>query len=123
MRLRSFADALRGIVLLVVREPHARIHLLAAVLVIAAGIVFKLSAWEWVAAIFAIGLVFAAEAFNTAIERLCDVVQPARDARIRDIKDLSAGAVLLCALTAAAIGLILFLPKLLALIDKCLEAV
>ncbi len=69
-----------------------------------------------VAVIFAIGLVLAGEGINSAIERLSDVVQPERDDRIRDVKDISAGAVLICAITAAIIGIIVILPKLLILL-------
>ena len=85
------------------------------VLVIMAGVLFHISETEWIAVIFAIGLVLAAEAINSAIERLSDVVQPEKDERIRDVKDISAGAVLICAITAAIIGVIVFLPKLLML--------
>ena len=85
------------------------------VLVIIAGLLFRISTAEWIAVIFAIGLVLAAEAVNSAIERLSDVIQPEKDERIRDVKDISAGAVLICAITAAIIGIIVFLPKLLKL--------
>ena len=85
------------------------------VLVIIAGLLFRISTAEWIAVIFAIGLVLAAEAVNSAIERLSDVVQPEKDDRIRDVKDISAGAVLICAVTAVIIGIIVFLPKLLKL--------
>lgn len=83
------------------------------VLVIIAGLLFHISTVEWIAVIFAIGLVLTAEAINSAIERLSDVVQPEKDDRIRDVKDICAGAVLICAITATIIGSIIFLPKLL----------
>lgn len=68
--------------------------------------------------IFAIGLVFAGEVINSAIERLLDVVQPERDDRIRDVQDISAGVVLICAITAAFIGIVVFHPKLIMLFTK-----
>ena len=115
-RLRhSFQYAFSGIADMLREEPNARIHCIVTVLVIAAGFLFRISATEWLAVAFAIGLVISAEAFNTAIERLADVVQPEQDERIRDVKDLAAAAVLLCALAAAAVGLIIFLPKIFAL--------
>ena len=114
-RLNSFANAFRGIVIMLREEHNAWIHCAAAVLVILAGFLTGLSRTEWVAIIFAIGLVLGAEALNTAIERLSDAVQPEQDERIRRVKDLSAGAVLLCAMAAAAVGLIIFLPKWLQL--------
>lgn len=62
------------------------------ILVVLAGFLFKITNVEWLAVVFAIGLVLAGEAINSAIERLSDVVQPERDDRIRDVKDISAGA-------------------------------
>ena len=114
-RILSFRYAFHGLGDLIRQEHHARLHCVGAALVIVAGFLLKLNAMEWVAVVFAIGFVFAAETVNTALERLADVVQPERDDRIRDVKDLAAAAVLVCALTAAAIGLIVFLPKLIAL--------
>ena len=63
--------------------------------------------------LFFIGLVLAAEAVNSAIEALADVVSPDYNEGIKRTKDLAAGAVLLLAMTAAMVGLIIFIPKLL----------
>lgn len=114
-RLVSFANAWRGLVVFVSQEHNAWIHCVMTILVVLAGFLFRISVLEWIAVIFAIGLVWAGEAINSAIERLSDVVQPERDDRIRDVKDISAGAVLICAITAAIIGIIVFLPKLVLL--------
>lgn len=110
--LRSFRFAFRGIGVLFREEHNAWVHLLATILVLAAGFIFRISPTEWALVAFAIGLVFAAEILNSALERVCDVVQPEQDKRIGDIKDLCAAGVLVCALAAAAIGLIIFLPKI-----------
>lgn len=114
-RIRSFGYAFSGLKTLFREEHNAWIHAAATVLVIAAGFLLRLSETEWIAVTAAIGLVIAAEAFNSSIERLADVVQPERDARIKSVKDLAAGAVLACAIAAAVIGLIIFLPKLINL--------
>ncbi len=115
-RLRhSFRYALSGMADMLRQEPNARIHCIITVLVVAAGFFFRISATEWIGVVLSICLVISAEAFNTALERLADVVQPERDERIRDVKDLAAAAVLLCALAAAAVGAIIFLPKVIAL--------
>ena len=114
-RLASFKNAWRGVTVFVRQEHNAWIHCTITVLVIIAGLLFHISTAEWIDVFFAIGLVLAAEAINSAIERLSDVVQPEKDERIRDIKDISAGAVFICAITAAIIGVIIFLPKLLML--------
>lgn len=114
-RLASFKNAWGGVTVFIRQEHNAWIHCTITVLVIIAGLLFHISTAEWIAVFFAIGLVLAAEAINSAIERLSDVVQPEKDERIRDIKDISAGAVFICAITAAIIGVIIFLPKLLML--------
>ena len=113
-RMASFRNAWKGLSVFVRQEHNAWIHCAMAILAILAGVLFRISTHEWIAVVFAIGLVISSEAINSAIERLADVVQPDRDERIRDVKDISAGAVLVCATTAFVIGLIVFLPKLLA---------
>ena len=114
-RIKSFTYAFNGLRVLFREEHNARIHLFAAVCVIVAGILLKLSPMEWAAVVFAIGLVFGGEIFNSAIEDLADVVCPERDERIKKVKDLSAAAVLVAAITASVIGLLVFIPKIMAL--------
>ena len=72
----------------------------------------NLSAEEWIVIAFAIGLVLAAEAINSSIEALADLVSPEYNEAIKRTKDLAAGAVLILAITAAIVGLIVFIPKL-----------
>ena len=74
-RIRSFGYAFSGLKTLFREEHNAWIHAAATVLVIAAGFLLRLSETEWIAVTAAIGLVIAAEAFNSSIERLADVVQ------------------------------------------------
>lgn len=114
-RIKSFTYAFNGLRVLFREEHNARIHLFATVCVIVAGILLKLSPMEWAAVVFAIGLVFGGEIFNSAIEDLADVVCPERDERIKKVKDLSAAAVLVAAITALVIGLFVFIPKIMAL--------
>ena len=115
-RLNSFRFAFTGIGELFRSEPNAWIHLAAAILAIIAGWYFSLSNTEWCLVSFAIGAVFSAEAFNTAIENLTDLVSPQYHELARKTKDTAAGAVLLIAMAAAATGLLIFLPKLFALL-------
>lgn len=105
--------AFRGIYLLFKGEANAWIHLAAAVGVVIAGIVYHITNTEWLFITFAIGCVFSAELFNSAIETLVDKVSPEQHPVAGKVKDLAAGAVLLAAITAAVIGLIIFLPKIL----------
>jgi diacylglycerol kinase (ATP) len=115
-RGKSFACAFRGIALLLHAQANARIHLVATVLVIAAGFAFHVSRGEWLSLAFAIGIVWIAEAANTAIEVLADRITPDRDEQIGRAKDLAAGAVLLAAITAGVVGVIVLGPHLWALL-------
>lgn len=111
-RLKSFKFAFNGIRLLITQEHNAWIHCFITICVLFIGSAVGLSTMEWIAIIFAIGTVFAAEAINSSIEALADLVSPDYNEAIKRTKDLAAGAVLLLAISAAAVGLIIFIPKL-----------
>lgn len=111
-RLLSFRYAFNGIKWLIRHEHNAWIHCFAAVCVIVAGLIVRLSAGEWIAVVFSIGSVLAAESVNSAIEALADVISPDYNEAIGRAKDMAAGAVLMLAVVAATIGLIIFIPKL-----------
>ncbi|MBQ4477744.1 MAG: diacylglycerol kinase family protein [Bacteroidales bacterium] len=114
-RIKSFSYAFAGLRVLFREEHNARIHAVAAVLAVAMGFLFRISPMEWIAVAIVIGMVFAAEIINSSIERTADFVKAERDDRKRDIKDLGAAAVLVCAIAAAVVGIIIFLPKIIAL--------
>lgn len=105
--LRSFRYALAGIRDLFLLENNAKIHLLAAGAVLFVGFWLDLSRWEWAIILTQIGLVWMAEAFNTALEKLADVVSPGYHPQIKAVKDLSAGAVLLVVVVAVVVGLLI----------------
>lgn len=111
-RLKSFNFAFNGIYMLIKHEHNAWIHCFATICVIAAGFHYGISSHEWVAVIFAIGSVLAAEAVNSSIEALADLVSPQYNEAIKKTKDMAAGAVLIMAIAAAAVGLIIFVPKM-----------
>ena len=111
-QLRSFRYAWQGIRACVGREQNFSFHLITTVLVIGAGFAFGITRGEWTAICICIGLVIAAELFNTAVERLVDLVSPRRHPLAGQVKDIAAGAVLVCALAAIAVGLIIFVPYL-----------
>lgn len=111
-RLKSFKFAFNGIRLLITREHNAWIHCFAAICVIIAGFAFDISTTEWIAVTFAIGTVLAAEAVNSSIEAIADLVSPEYNEAIKRTKDLAAGAVLILAISAAIVGLIIFVPKI-----------
>jgi diacylglycerol kinase (ATP) len=115
-RARSFGHALRGLGRLSA-EPNTKIHAAAALAVLALGALFRLSASEWALLVFAIALVFAAEAFNTAVESLADAAVPDAHPLVGAAKDVAAGAVLIAALGAAAVGALVLGPHLWALVQ------
>ncbi|MGM0528729.1 MAG: diacylglycerol kinase family protein [Bacteroidota bacterium] len=115
-RLKSFRYAFKGLEELVKKEHNFRIHLVITVLVVATGILLKISAAEWLIITVTIGIVLVAEGFNSAVERLCDIVSAGEDQRIKTIKDILAAVVLISAIMAVVIGLVIFLPYILALI-------
>ena len=110
-RLNSFKYAIKGIGLLFT-EPNAKIHLGFTLLTIAGGFFFSVSPYEWCFLILAISIVLAAEALNTAIEYLTDLVSPNHHPLAGKTKDVAAGAVLILAIGAAAVACIIFLPKI-----------
>lgn len=112
---RSFQFAAQGIVDLFRFENNAKIHLAAMVAVVIAGFWLGLSVMEWVVVTMQIGLVMAAESMNTALEKLADRVTTERDPLIRAAKDLASGAVLIVGIMALVVGLLIFVPKLLAI--------
>jgi diacylglycerol kinase len=114
-RIKSFKYALRGIIELLKTESNARIHVILAALIIFVCIYLDISSIEWCIIIICIGMVLAAEAFNTSIEKMADHVNPKFHPRIKRIKDLAAAGVLFSALSAAIIGFIIILPKVFAL--------
>ena len=113
-RLKSFSYAFNGLKILIKEEHNSRIHLFVSIVVIIASFVFKIVLNEWFAIIFSIGIVIAAELFNSAIENIADFISPDKNYKIKVIKDMSSAAVLICALTAATIGFIVFIPKILS---------
>lgn len=111
-RLKSFTYAGRGIAKFICKEHNAWIHSIVTIAVIGAGCVVGISRMEWIAIVLCIGLVLAAEAINTAIERLVDLASPNYHPLAGDAKDIAAGAVLICAATSVVVGLIIFVPYL-----------
>jgi len=110
-RLNSFKYAIKGIGLLFT-EPNAKIHLGFTFLTLAGGFFFSVNQMEWCILIIAIAMVLAAEAMNTAIEYLTDLVSPNHHPLAGKTKDVAAGAVLILAIGAAIVACIIFIPKI-----------
>jgi len=117
-RRRSFGHAFRGLKVLLRTQQNARIHAVATVLVVAAGAMFRISPAEWALIVLAIVCVWVAEAINTAIEFLVDLVSPEPHPLAGKAKDAAAGAVLVAAIGAAIIGGFVFGPYIVSLLER-----
>ena len=111
-RLRSVGFALNGVGLLVGSQANARIHAVATVMVMSAGFYFSVSNTEWCLLALAMAAVWSAEALNTAVETVVNLVSPEHHALAGQAKDVAAAGVLLASVGAAVVGLIIFLPRL-----------
>ncbi len=111
-RFRSFAFAFAGLRHFATSEHNAWIHAAATVGVLALAAFLRVDRHDWLWLVLAIGWVWTAEAFNTAIERLADAVTTERRPAIKIVKDVAAAGVLVSALGAALIGLLVFSPYL-----------
>lgn len=111
-RIKCFKYAFNGLRVLIREEHNARIHVVAACVVVMAGFIFHLSCMEWIVVMLCIGFVFSLELINSAIENIADFVSPARHEQIKKIKDLSAAAVLVGAFVSLITAMIIFLPKI-----------
>lgn len=115
-RIKSFGYAFSGLRYLAASEHNAWLHLAATVLVVVAGLLLDIDRGEWLWIVLAIGWVWTAEAFNSAIERLADRVTAERDPQIGIVKNLAAAGVLVSAMGAGVIGLLVLGPKALWLL-------
>lgn len=111
-RIKSFRFAWEGIASFFLQEHNAWLHFMATVAVFTLSALVGVTKNELLALVFAIGFVWVSEMFNTCIERVMDFVSEQRNPDIKFIKDLAAGAVLIAAITAVAVGAIIFIPKL-----------
>ena len=103
---------MKGMVTLMQTQHNAQIHLFAVILVSLLSYLLKISTTEWCFVIFAFVMVLAAEAFNTAIEFVVDLVSPDYHPLAGKAKDVAAAAVLITATGAASVGMIIFIPKI-----------
>lgn len=118
-RLRkSFGYAFKGIDDVIEHEPNMKIHVVVAILVVIMAFILKVSIIEWIILVLLIGAVLAAETINTTIENLVDMYTKEYDEKAKVVKDTAAGTVLILAITSAIIGLIIFVPKIICLLES-----
>lgn len=116
-RIPSFKCAFSGLVYVIKTQKNAWIHAVATILVIALGLICKLSLTNWALIFFAIGFVWASESINTSIEVAIDLVSPQYHSLAKVAKDTAAATVLIAAITAVAIGLVVFIPAISTLLS------
>lgn len=114
--LSSFGYAFSGLFTAIRQERNLKIHLCFIILVTIVGAILKLSKAEWIICILLFGLVVSAELINTAIETVVDLASPEIHNLAKQAKDIASSAVLVLAITSVIIGIIIFLPKIYAII-------
>ena len=115
-RIKSTTHAFRGVGIFIRTTHNSWVHIFFTLLAVYLGFILHISSLEWIAIIFAIGLVILAETINTAIEIDIDLTSPTYHPYARDTKDVAAGAVLITVAIAGLVGLIIFLPKILLIL-------
>jgi diacylglycerol kinase (ATP) len=110
-RFKSMGFAFKGAIKLITTEHSVMVQSCLAVVMIIAGFYFEISHEEWLVQTLVIGLVLGIEGLNTAVEKVADFIHPEYHERIGFIKDIAAGAVFFAAMTAIAIGCIIYIPK------------
>ncbi len=109
-KILSFKYALAGIITALKEEPNLKFHFLAGTFVIFLSVILDISKTDWMIIIFLIGFVICVELTNTAIEAVVDAFTDKEHPGAKLSKDISAGAVLIAAVTSAILGIMIFLP-------------
>jgi len=112
---KSFHYAHRGLRRVIKEEQNFALELSIAIVIIILAILSKFKAVEWAVLVLTISLVLLTEIFNSAVERVSDLLKPRLDIYVKEIKDIMAGAVFLAASTAVVVGVFLFGPRVIKL--------
>jgi undecaprenol kinase/diacylglycerol kinase (ATP) len=115
--IKSFAFAWQGLRSCFLTQQNFRIHLMALLMVIILGSVLKINKTEWLIITVCSMLVLSMELLNTAIEKICNLITKDIHPVIKVIKDIAAAAVLIVAFGSFICGIIIFLPKILDLLQ------
>lgn len=111
-----FSYAINGWIQALKTELNLKFDFIMAILTILLGLILRISFYEWMICIILIGVVLSAELMNTAIETVVDMFTREKNELAGKAKDISAGAVLIIAITSAVIGGMIFIPKIIALL-------
>lgn len=113
----KFACALRGTGQGIRGQSSFTVHFFVAAVVIVAGLAFGISRADWGLVVIAITAVLVAEMFNSSAEAFARAITASYDENIRDALDIASASVLVASFGAIVIGLIVFVPHLLAFVE------
>lgn len=116
--IRSFKYAFEGVFTFFRYERNGQVQFVAAVIAVVLGFWLHITNAEWIVIVLCIATVLSLEMINTAVEKICNLIQPDYHPAVKTIKDISAGAVLLSAVASLIIALIIFLPRVLLLFNN-----
>ncbi|OGF27811.1 hypothetical protein A2331_06925 [Candidatus Falkowbacteria bacterium RIFOXYB2_FULL_34_18] len=108
--MKSFQYAFRGLLKIFNEEQNLKVHLLITLAVLIFGFIFHVSRFDWIILILIISLVFLMEIINSAVERVSDALKPRIDNYVKEIKDISAAAVMFASIIAILVGVLIFYP-------------
>jgi len=111
-RFYSLIYAIEGLISAFKTETNLRIHFCGLIGIVFLGSYLCFSPLEWVAIILSSALVIGSELLNTSLEKLSNIVDNNYNKQIKTVKDISAGAVLIFAISASIIGVIIILNHL-----------
>ena len=117
-RLKGIIIAINGMFFLLKNEEAIKVQSFVFFIIIALGFYFEITSKEWIIHIILIGFILTTEALNTVAEKICDLINPKYDERIKLIKDISAGAVSFAVLSSLIILLIIYFPYIKQLINS-----
>ena len=109
-RIKGIIIALSGMFFLLKNEDSIKIQSLFFLLFIGLGYYFEITKNEWIVHIILIGFILSTEALNTEAEKICDIINPEYDSRIKLIKDISAGAVSFAVISSLIVLVIIYCP-------------
>tara|TARA_Y100000739_G_scaffold20351_1_gene16027 strand:- start:2457 stop:2831 length:375 start_codon:yes stop_codon:yes gene_type:complete len=117
-RLKGIIIAINGMFFLLKNEEAIKVQSFVFLIIIALGFYFEITSKEWIIHIILIGFILTTEALNTVAEKICDLINPKYDERIKLIKDISAGAVSFAVLSSLIILVIIYFPYIKQLINS-----
>ena len=115
---KSFRYAFKGLYKVWHEEQNFQIQSIVAILVVLVGWYFRIKNFEWLILILTMSLPMLMEVLNSAVERVADILKPRIDTYVKEIKDIMAAAVMLASVFSVIIGLIIFIPYIILILDK-----